>query len=369
MTKPVIWYWERMSSPHKAALLVALAQKGCDVVYVVESMITPDRASQGWSVPELPGVRLELVNSEQEVERLVSESPARAIHICDGIRANGLVSSARACLRRTGHKFFIFMETVDDDGIRGFLKKLEYRRLFWFWRRSIAGVLAAGSRTCAWVVRHGLRSDLVFPFAYFLPNVERGVTEATDGRGSYRFVFVGQFIERKRLDLLIGALSDLKEKYEFELSVVGSGPLEGILRCQAEDTLVQRLNWVGKLPMTAVSAEIARADCLVLPSRHDGWGAVVSEALIIGTPVICSDRCGASVAVVASACGGVFKSGCRVALAEQLERMLAQGRRSSEERNALSQWAKCLGAEAGAEYLLRILCGGAGMGKPSAPWS
>ena len=36
--------------------------------------------------------------------------------------------------------------------------------------------------------------------------------------------------------------------------------------------------------------------------------AVVSEALLIGIPVICSDTCGSSVIVKASGFGGIFPS-------------------------------------------------------------
>lgn len=35
-------------------------------------------------------------------------------------------------------------------------------------------------------------------------------------------------------------------------------------------------------------------DVLVLPSKHDGWGAVVNEALTMGLYVVTSNHCGAS---------------------------------------------------------------------------
>ena len=41
------------------------------------------------------------------------------------------------------------------------------------------------------------------------------------------------------------------------------------------------------------AAIFAAADAFVLPSRHDGWGVVVNEALGAGLPIIVSDRVGA----------------------------------------------------------------------------
>ena len=64
----------------------------------------------------------------------------------------------------------------------------------------------------------------------------------------------------------------------------------------------------GILPMSKIPKIIRKTDCLVLSSRHDGWGAVASEALLEGTPVICSNACGSSVAVKASKVGGIFVS-------------------------------------------------------------
>ena len=53
---------------------------------------------------------------------------------------------------------------------------------------------------------------------------------------------------------------------------------------------------------------IAKYDALVLPSRHDGWGVVVNEALLQGVPVIVSDHVGAKCLVeLSSRAGLVFR--------------------------------------------------------------
>ena len=99
---------------------------------------------------------------------------------------------------------------------------------------------------------------------------------------------------------------------------------------------------------------MTKADCLVLPSRHDGWGAVVSEALMAGTPVICSDTCGSAGVVRSSGYGDVFASGDLESLLSSLKIIMSKGHLPSVERRGLANWAKSLGAEAGAEYLMEI---------------
>ena len=141
------------------------------------------------------------------------------------------------------------------------------------------------------------------------------------------------------------------------------------MRAKAAAAFGPRLEWLGQLPMHEARQRMATADCLVLPSRHDGWGAVVSEALMAGTPAICSDRCGAAEVVLASGVGGVFPAGDQKALEAQLMQQITEGQRTANQRAALAQWARSLGAEAGARYLLAILAGGRdGATRPAPPW-
>ena len=366
--KRSIWLWQGIITPHMAGLAVALARRGCDVTYVAQQALSEDRAQQGWSRPSLKGVRLQLLESRPAAEALVATSPPDAIHLCGGLRGNGLIQAAQAAMARSGLRQWVVMETVDDAGWLGALKRLEYGRLFRRWRGRLQGVLAIGHATSDWVAARGVPSSVVVPFAYFLPGNERVMRQPPERSGPFRFLFVGQLIERKRLDLLIDSLRGLASK-DFQLAVVGTGPLEQPLRELAANSLPDRADWVGPLPMDAVANEMARADCLVLPSRHDGWGAVVSEALMVGTPVICSDTCGAAGVVRVSGRGGVFARDDRAGLVSLLDRARASGPPTPAERASLAEWAKCLGADAGADYLLEILDHVDGQReRPSPPW-
>src|SRR5690606_39252629 len=142
------------------------------------------------------------------------------------------------------------------------------------------------------------------------------------------------------------------------------------LRARAHARLGERVVWLGQRPIGDIPGLMAEADCLVLPSRHDGWGAVVSEALMAGTPALASDRCGSASAVRASGCGGTFPAGDAEALAALLRDAMAKGRHARDRRTALATWARCLGATAGAAYLDAILHHVHGEGaRPQPPWA
>jgi glycosyltransferase involved in cell wall biosynthesis len=187
--------------------------------------------------------------------------------------------------------------------------------------------------------------------------------------GPFRFVFAGRLIPLKRVDWLVAALAGLPTQ-AFELWIVGAGPDESALRLLAGSELGAKVRWLGQLPLTEVPAILAQADCLVLPSLHDGWGAVVSEALMAGTPVICSDACGSAGVVRDSGFGGVFRSDDRAALTSLLAQAVENGPLQSAERVDLADWAKSLGGHAGAAYLLQILDYSDGRSsRPLPPWS
>ena len=248
---------------------------------------------------------------------------------------------------------------------------MEYSRLVRQWDSEIEGVLAIGHATSGWLVGRGMAPEKLFPFAYFLASRPMKAMTPFDPGAPFRFIFVGRLIELKRVDQLFAALASLADNM-MELVVVGSGPLESQLRALAEKVLPGRAHWLGQRPIDEISSLMAEADCLVLPSRHDGWGAVVSEALIAGTPAICSDACGATTAVRASGCGGVFRAGDVAGLTSLVRGAWARGRQTPDARRSLAAWARCLSAPAGADYLAEILLHAADATaevKPDAPWT
>lgn len=372
---PVVWFWSRIISPHMVALAAALGRRGCAVTYVAEQPMSKERLRTGWAAPELPGITLLIMTCAEASTEFAASAPASAVHITQGIRSNGLVGVAQRKLGSEGRSYWVAMETVDDPGLLGLSKRLIYRAVFWRCRRRLAGVLAIGRDTGRWVCARGVPASMTFPFAYFLAKSAACLAAlAPFGRSDkrpFKVMFVGRLITLKRVDMLIEALANLPTSLatSMQLRIVGGGPLEDSLRSLARRRLGDRVEWVGQLSMEDARREIGAADCLVLPSRHDGWGAVVSEALMAGTPAICSDACGASEVVLASKVGGVFHNGDVGALSRLLAQQIAAGRISDDARLRLVQWARCLGGEAGAEYLLKIFAYTHGAAaRPVPPW-
>ena len=363
-----VYFWQRIISPHMAGLAAALAQRGHQVTYVAETVMSRERAAQGWKAPDLGPARCQLARDGGTVDRIVQEAPIDSVHICQGMRTNGLVQRAQQQLRRRHLSYWIIMETIDDEGWAGLAKRSVYRYQWLRHRKHIGGILAIGQQTPGWLEQRGFAPDKIFPFAYFLPTKVASSREETRQGQPFRFVYAGQMIPLKRVDLLLAAFTGLVD-LDVELVMIGDGPLHVSLRNKVQQLGIQSVHWMGQLPMPEVEGVLAEADCLILPSRHDGWGAVVSESLMAGTPAICSGACGSATAVQASGLGGVFASGDKDDLTRLMRHCFEKGKISLEERARIRTWATVLAADAGAQYLAEILNHAANGGeKPMPPW-
>lgn len=353
-----------------ADLAIALSKIGYKVTYVAQRPMSDERSAQGWVPPILTDVTLQLAGSDEVAREIVRNASIDSLHICQGVRANGMIRAAQDALKIRDLPQWVVMETVDDSGWRGILKRIEYARIFRSRQRSLQGILATGHRTVDWISARGIKKDKIFPFSYFLPVSEENHYPKPREAGPYRLLFAGRLIKLKRIDWLINSLANLKEE-AFELWILGAGPDEAELRLLAERKLGEKVRWLGQLPLPEVPAIMAQADCLVLPSVHDGWGAVASEALMVGTPVVCSDSCGVAGVVRKSKYGGVFTTKNFDELTHLLSTQIAKGPVDSSLRKKIIDWSMCLSADSGALYLHEILnfsqnritqC-------PQAPWN
>lgn len=97
-------------------------------------------------------------------------------------------------------------------------------------------------------------------------------------------LFVGTREPRKNLDSLAEAHRRARQVSGTDvLPLVLAGPAGWGPRVQADATIT------GFLPDHELRELVAGAAALVLPSRYEGFGLPVLEALAAGTPVICSD--------------------------------------------------------------------------------
>jgi glycosyltransferase involved in cell wall biosynthesis len=120
------------------------------------------------------------------------------------------------------------------------------------------------------------------------------------------FLFCGQMIERKGVDLLLLAFDRLVTKgINAWLHLVGrEADLPKFLTLVSPATQ-SKIRYKGFQAPERLSEYFGKSDVFVLPSRHDGWGVVVNQALAAGLPIITSDAVGAGVDLVEHGINGL----------------------------------------------------------------
>ena len=172
------------------------------------------------------------------------------------------------------------------------------------------------------------------------------------------FLFCGQMIARKGLDHLLTAFAALPENAR--LLLVGREAELPQLLASLAPSVRERVRYAGFQAPEALPKFFAQADVFVLPSRYDGWGVVVNQALGAGLPILASDQVGAAHdLVVEGKNGSIFSAGDATSLGAAMLRYLqnpeladAHGEAS---RIASTDWTPARGADRWA-HALHTVC-------------
>lgn len=113
------------------------------------------------------------------------------------------------------------------------------------------------------------------------------------------FLYVGSFIRRKGVDILARAFSEVAQEFpRARLLIAGDGDARDLFDSLLSEPAASRVSRAGFVPWEDLPDLYRRADYLVMPSRYDGWGLVIPEAMASGLPVIGSTAAGATLDLV-----------------------------------------------------------------------
>lgn len=121
--------------------------------------------------------------------------------------------------------------------------------------------------------------------ARFSPRQSVGGSDETQPSGPH-LLYVGNLAREKGADRLPGIVREVAaQRPGVRLTVAGDGPLASVV----SGGLGDRVTMLGRVSQERVAELMRAADVLVVPSRAEGWGCVVSESYASGTPVVASD--------------------------------------------------------------------------------
>ena len=221
----------------------------------------------------------------------------------------GRLRTMRWC-RRAGVPCYLFGDSnVNGDrptGVKAAVKRRVLTRIL----KWCDGVLVCGTLGQRYFARYGVPAERTFFFPYepdydLIRSLPSPVLTTTAERfrfrvGRRRIVYSGRLVQVKRVDLLLDAfLAIADERPDWDLVILGDGPLRAALVGRVPAAMIDRVDWLGFVDhQPTVSAVYRLCDVLALPSDFEPWALVINEAVAAGLAVVSSDVVGAAAELV-----------------------------------------------------------------------
>ncbi|HMO83470.1 MAG TPA: glycosyltransferase family 4 protein [Lacipirellulaceae bacterium] len=206
-------------------------------------------------------------------------------------------------------------------GLRHPVRRMVKRMFFHWATRRASGAMPMGEYGIEYFAKYGFSADRMYRVPY-TPDYEWFAQRDEDEVAAFlqrfrldpsrrRLLYSGRLNPVKRIDLLLDAFAGLaSDRREWDVVIVGAGPMETSLRERVPELLRSRVTWTGFLEADALRAAYHACDALVLPSVQEAWAVVVQEAMAAGRPVIASHVVGAARDLVKDGGSGrIFRSG------------------------------------------------------------
>ncbi|MBS4061411.1 MAG: glycosyltransferase [Bacteroidetes bacterium] len=299
-------FWQNMLSPHLAPLIRALSLQG-QIIAAILSPVELWRIKQGWVIPDYGSAKIITLNDAKDSLTLFNETQGY-IHVFSGINSYPIISNIFHHSLKRDSVLVISESPIRTNLINHLLKLFLYFSKAVRFRRNIKAIFTMGDLGVSWFQKCGFSKDILTRFQYFVDIPEfNALVSPINNPKKVSFVFIGQLVKRKGVDNLINALSKLSNS-DWNLHIIGSGPeINNLTALVKRNNLSDQIIFHGQMANEkAMEFLNENADFLILPSRYDGWGAVVNEALVRGIPVITNTKCGASSLIQNSKSGFIY---------------------------------------------------------------
>lgn len=170
----------------------------------------------------------------------------------------------------------------------------------------------------------GFSEDKCFKWGYF-PQVKNYETMPERNNKNLKLLCASRLIKLKHIEDAIKAASVLRDRgIDFTFDIIGTGDCEASLRSLVKNLrLENRVNFLGAMNPESVIEHMEKADIFFMNSDfHEGWGAVVNEAMSTGCAMLVSSAIGSAKFLIKDGENGfIYQYGNKADIREKLYRL------------------------------------------------
>jgi glycosyltransferase involved in cell wall biosynthesis len=254
--------------------------------------------------------------------------------------------------------------------LKGKIRWLKYHLLKIRYNNYIDFIAATGELGTLQYRNIGFDERKIFEWGYFVESSELSINKAINNEYLQypSILFVGSIDDRKNIIPQINIIKKFEDRIR-KMTIVGDGSLKVELKAKIQGYSI--FDYKGNLPNNEVKKLMSSHDILILPSKFDGWGAVVNEALHAGMQVIASENCGASALLDGETRGEKFEFKGKNDFEQVLLKWINKGSLTQDERHRIANWSKNhISGKVVARYFEQIVdhVFTGNSERPSAPW-
>lgn len=240
------------------------------------------------------GHRIVWLDSPDDIWKRREEFSDRDLILHSGWNFPGWLNYDRL-MRAKGAKVIVMADNRYRGDFRQWVGALWFRL---FLKHRFDGALVPGISGRKLMRFFGMRDKEIFSPLYGAYEGIYAETVPIERRAN-EFLFVGQLIERKAVDVLLAAFATYRQSGgTWTLRLVGEGPLKE--SCRGDGVTVEPF-----AQPCEIAEKMNAAKVLVLPSMDDNWGTVVCEAAACGMQIIASKNAGASADIIQDGINGI----------------------------------------------------------------
>ena len=273
-----IVFYSIIPSIHISGLIKELS-KVYDVTFFYMRDISENRKKSGWYFPDFGSAKV--LKYQFEINSAIIDE--FDIHIYSGMNAYPEVHDIfKSNIKNNASKHFIIQESVTyKNRFEMALKMVKYTYFRWKYDSSINGVFSAGGYS--FLKRCGFKH--IVDFSYFFNNTfcESMIREVENKQ--LKFIYIGEISKRKRI---MDFVRQVDSKDQLLLDIYGK-ELDDFIDVES---LPSNVNYLGSLAHENVQNKLSTYDYLILPSKQEGFGMVLLEAISSGVGICASNIVG-----------------------------------------------------------------------------
>jgi glycosyltransferase involved in cell wall biosynthesis len=259
--------------------------------FVETQSLSKERAKMGWYIIGETPYKKFFNDNPNSCKKLITESDL----VISGSAPEGLIRPRIDM----GKVLFRYSERP----LKGGLEPLKYlpRLLKWHYQNPFYKkiyMLCASGYTAGDYAKFGLFKNRTFKWGYFpetkVYDLEKLFSKKSNNK-KVSILWVGRFLGWKHPDVSILIAEELiKAGYDFELKIIGTGEKESMLKkLVADKNLSKYVKFFNPMPIDQIRLHMEQSDIFLFTSDfHEGWGAVLNEAMNSGCAVVASHAIG-----------------------------------------------------------------------------